>query len=430
MTALAKKSDDALPAPRSLTIKGLVPTLPERGRIKIGRKGAARPTQDGKREWQPPQKLDHFLITTMQRGPDGNFIVDAELHKHFGEKPVRLPVRLLFDDIAINFQSRYVAYKGTKMWCTGDGQVASRMTPDEKSRQEVQCPCPRAEMGYKGSDRCKINGRLSVLIEHGAVGGVWVFRTTSYWSVIGIMSSLALMKRATGGPLSGLQLDMVLNPKVVVSPDTGQNQTVYVVSLEYRGTMQELESAGARIVEDRARRRIHIAEIEKDAMRLLAAPADDTPFPGETAAEVVQEFYPEQAAAESGASIAPQAPAEGAGKLDRLEQAMQAEPPKKSDLPPLEPTAPPVGQPPVQRRVPTKREGTGTVADWDAFYAQAEADVKAAPNPTWLAGWLALHTSALKNMKTKRKDLADQLEGLCRARLDELKTIDPVSGAT
>ena len=60
----------ASPAGRSLSIKNLCPGLVERGKIKIGMKGETRRSQSGG-TYQLPVKLNHFLITTMERGQDG-----------------------------------------------------------------------------------------------------------------------------------------------------------------------------------------------------------------------------------------------------------------------------------------------------------------------------------------------------------------------
>jgi hypothetical protein len=62
----------------------------------------------------------------------------------------------------------------------------------------VACTCFRQEPSYAGRDRCKMNGNLSVLIDGmGGVGGVWRFRTTSYNSIVGIMSSMAFLRSIT-----------------------------------------------------------------------------------------------------------------------------------------------------------------------------------------------------------------------------------------
>ncbi len=64
----------------SLIIKGLSPGLPERGKIKIGYKGKTITSAKGN-EFQPPKKLDHFFVTTLERDKDGNFKHDKAIHK-------------------------------------------------------------------------------------------------------------------------------------------------------------------------------------------------------------------------------------------------------------------------------------------------------------------------------------------------------------
>src|ERR1700688_2255375 len=120
------------PHHRSMSIKGLVPRLPERGRIAIGMKGEMITSQRGN-QFQPPQKLDHFRVTTLERGKDGNFLLDAASHAKYGERPTEIPVRLLYDDPVLNYPTRYACFIGRTLWCTGDGESAFRLTarPDE-----------------------------------------------------------------------------------------------------------------------------------------------------------------------------------------------------------------------------------------------------------------------------------------------------------
>lgn len=50
-----------------MMLRNLAPRLAERGKIKIGIKGAKVTSRSGN-EFQPPQKLDHFVVTTLERG--------------------------------------------------------------------------------------------------------------------------------------------------------------------------------------------------------------------------------------------------------------------------------------------------------------------------------------------------------------------------
>jgi hypothetical protein len=264
-------------------------------------------------EFQPPQKLDHFIITTMQRGEDGNFVKDAEIHGAIGDKPKAIPVRLLYDDIELNFQCRYTCYKGKQRWCVGDGERAARMNGGGKAAI-TPCPCERQAPDYTGPEKCKINGCLSVIIDGAAtVGGVWRFRTTSYNSTVGILSSLAMIKSVTGGPLAGIPLMMTLTPKTVANPVDGKSQTVFVVGVEYRGGVDELRQVGYDLAMKRQTHQIRMDDIEKQARKLLA---HEDPVNDE---DVVDEFYPEQAqAGPDQAAPEPEPEPEPIGFNDRL----------------------------------------------------------------------------------------------------------------
>jgi len=276
----------------SMIVRGISPGLAERGKIKIGNKGKLITSKRGN-QFQPPQKLDHFLITTLDRGDDGNFNKDKEAHQQLGDQPKRLPVILLYDDPALNFQTRYVAYNGRTLMRSCDGETCEERQQDG-STQNVSCRC----YGRGAFDQgvCKPFGTLSVVIQGiGVVGGVWKFRTTSYHTVSSILSSLLLIQRITGGPLAGIPLDIVINPRSVADPNSGQQQTVHVVHLEFRGSMEELQNQGYQIALKREQHNLRIDRIEEQAKLTLTGPdvTDD---------DVTDEFFPQEAAKADGAS--------------------------------------------------------------------------------------------------------------------------------
>ena len=217
------------------------PTLPERGKIKIGAKGRKRTSQQGK-EFAQPIKLEHFLVTTMERDNDDNFKPDVEFMERIGKateqdpkKLTRIPIRLLYNDPTLNFATRYAAYSGRTLWCAGDGAEARRRNQDGTMSPVPPpgCPCERLDSDYKGpAPACKINGVLSCLIEGAVgVGGVWKFRTTSFNSVDGLTGALSFMAGVTGGQLANVPLELVVGPKQATRPD-GKQQLIYVVGLE------------------------------------------------------------------------------------------------------------------------------------------------------------------------------------------------------
>jgi hypothetical protein len=294
-----------------MAIKNLVPRLAERGKIKIGEKGELKTSQQGK-QFAQPKKLDHFVVTTMQRDAAGRMLQDVELMRKLspqGGKLKELPVMLLYNDPDVNFQTRYSCYIGNRLWCCGDGEEAQRLQQDGKY-QPVPCPCLRLEANYTGKDKCKPNGTLQVLLQGvDRIGGVWKFRTTSWNSVNSIMSSLKLIQAITGGVLAGIPLKLVLSPKTVTVPGTGQNMVVYVVSLEFPGTEQELAKIGYDIAKRRAEHKAKMDQIEAEARKALEH-LEETP---EEMREVQEEFYPEGVTIE----VQPEAAPESGPKPDQ-----------------------------------------------------------------------------------------------------------------
>ena len=292
------------PKRNAMMIKNLCPGLMEMGKIKIGNKGQVRKSASGS-DWQAPQKLDHFLITTNERGQDNNFMLDQSLHKVFGDAPKSIPVRLIYDDISLNFATRYICYYGKTVFCSGDGEEAQRLQTDKVTYKTRTCPCERQDPKFAGDvvngqvkagqGKCKINGILSVIIDGAqSVGGVWKFRTTSYNSVVGILSSLALIQRITGGRLAGIPMNMTVSPKTVADPIKGSQQTIYVVGLQYAGTMDSLRDTGYQIALTEAKHGISMARIEEDA-RLMLSHTPTTGLGDDLDQDVIEEFYPEEA---------------------------------------------------------------------------------------------------------------------------------------
>ena len=278
---------------RPTMIKTLRPALTTRGNIKIGQKGKVRKSQSGK-DWQPPEKLDHFQVTTLERAADGNYKRDEKFHEKHGDKPTEIAVKLLYDDPSLNFPTRLAAYKGTTLFCTGDGEIASRLNSATGEYEQIKCPCERQDPKYKGLDKCKMNGKLNVLLRgHGGVGGVWTFRTTSFHSITGILSSIMYIKTITGGQIAGIPLKLTVTPKGATD-DNGKAITIYVVSLIYDGgDEEELERVGHEIALARASSRLKIEAIEEEARALLALPppSSGVPLAGDVP-EDIEEFYP------------------------------------------------------------------------------------------------------------------------------------------
>jgi len=284
------------------SVKGLVPGLTERGKIKIGMKGQLKKSAQGT-EFRQPVKLDHFIITTLERDQTDNFIIDSGIHKILGDTPgldsLRdIPIYLMYDKITLNFRTQYSCYKGKTRMCYGDGEKCIRVVDDKGTLAEKPCPCEKLEREYPGKNKCKINGVLSVVIQGAEnVGGVWKLRTTSWNTCQGIYSSLVLIHSFTKGRLMGLDLHLTLSPKTGTDP-AGATQKLYVVGIEYRGTPQKLmeESYDKLLTNTTMAKRFE--QVEEEAKRLLCAE-----FPNAEDEDYIQEFAPEQV--ETGAAVPP-----------------------------------------------------------------------------------------------------------------------------
>lgn len=124
------------------------------------------------------------------------------------------------------------------------------------------------------------------------VGGVYVFRTTSWNSIqnmYGAMEFVRLNTIEAGGILTGIDFNLRLIPKTV-TPENKGNLDVFVVSLEYPGTLEELREIAYERAKHRALLSEKLARIEQDARRLIESQVQDSV---EEAEDITGEFYPE-----------------------------------------------------------------------------------------------------------------------------------------
>lgn len=289
-----------------MQIKDLGVGFYEVGKIKIGCAGEARKAASG-REFHIPRKLDHFIVTTNERGPDGNFKPDPIMVRlsRKGENgevvpPRALPIRLLFDSIEDNFDTSYSYYVGNKCLCRGDGGGPGcgerrKYTKTDKGQirltgesERIECPCELLDPSEDGSgNRCKPYGILMCVLEQAdSVGGVYKFRTTSRNTIRSITTSLRLILGVSGGLLAGLPLWLTVAPRQVQTP-SGQKSLVYVVNVEFRGGIEALGARALETAKVRSASQLEMRQIRKSFALLTMR---DTP---EDEAAVAEEFHPE-----------------------------------------------------------------------------------------------------------------------------------------
>jgi hypothetical protein len=228
-----------------MPIKGLNPLLPETGKIKIGGKAAKEIKTKSGSTFRPPEKWDHFQITTLDKDANDNYIIDKALTKKVtiatnkDGAPTKIgPCIFIFDEVDLNLFTTYAYYTKTRCFCRGNGEKARRLVDNDTGEMEdVTCDPENCESFKK--KLCKPSGILSVLFpQAGVLGGVHKFRTTSWNSISKLSAQLHMFNTLTNGHISGRKFNLVLNSKDAIVK--GKKQKVYFVTLEFDGSVEAL----------------------------------------------------------------------------------------------------------------------------------------------------------------------------------------------
>ena len=209
-------------------LKGLAITPPVLGRISIGKVVE----KNGKRL---PEKDDQFTITSQVQGKDGwlPHPLDEGLRKEQGGKIRSIPIRLMFNDPALNFRADYSLFDRTtgRPMGVGNGETCKRQT--ENGLQSFPCPSPHSCPIAKGG-ACKPYGRLNVSIGDDDPLGSFVFRTTGFNSIRTLTARLHYFQAVSGDRLSCLPLELRLRGK---STRLSHGTPIYYVDLCTRSEM-------------------------------------------------------------------------------------------------------------------------------------------------------------------------------------------------
>jgi hypothetical protein len=263
-------------------IKGISPQLQEIGRIAVGEKGGR--SKSGKTLL--PTKLDHFIFTTLNKDEDDRYIQDADMMMMFGDNCTEIPVRLLYNDIELNFPTFYAKYARSGIKLRGDGENWTVYNGDG-TREEVFDP--NNERGFLDDNDVKPHGILTVLVDgQDSVGGVFKFRTTSWNSINNILSSLALIKNMCG-MLTYIPLKLVYRKKDVQPVGMSHKTWIPVVSVEFRGSIEELQTQAIEV------RRLTSGTQREEMRQIEAAVRDhlDEDDTIEVQKDIANEFAPE-----------------------------------------------------------------------------------------------------------------------------------------
>lgn len=306
-------------------IKGLAITPPIIGRISIGRVVE----KNGKRL---PEKDDQFTITTQIQHKDGwllhpfDELLRQQISTHPTSSPTTspnpngklrsIPVRMLFDDPALNLRAEYSLFDRStgRPICVGNGEQCTRMTAT--GMQSLPCPSPTL-CTFAAQGHCKPYGRLTVRIDLRDMDmsmkdhdqsdnqqstvpsatqgyeqdelGVFIFRTTGFNSIRTLAARLSYWQAYSGGLLSCLPLQLKLRGK---STTQSHRTPIFYVDLCLRDglSMAQAMTQARQHAEDRHSAGLQQSQLE-DAARQGFSNALFEHSPDDTAA-LLEEFYP------------------------------------------------------------------------------------------------------------------------------------------
>lgn len=268
-------------------LKGLAITPPVIGRISIGRVVE----RNGKRL---PEKDDQFTLTTQVQSRDNGWMLhplDEQLRQAAeGQKLRSIPVRMLFNDPALNLRADYSLFDRTsgRPRCVGNGETCRRM----EKEGVVQHACPGPDTCAFAMGDCKAYARLNVVVGDGEDDalGSFVLRTTSFNTIRTVTARLQYFSAVSGLRLACMPLELKLRGK---STAMSHRSAIFYVDLVVRsGLTLEQAIAEARAKdEQRKDSGFDQAALDEVARRGFANGAfeemeEDVPA-------VVEEFYPE-----------------------------------------------------------------------------------------------------------------------------------------
>ncbi len=222
-------------------LKGLAITPPVIGRISIGRVVE----RNGKRL---PGKDDQFTLTSQVQNRDGWLLhpLDDVLKKDSGGKLRTIPVRVLFNEPALNLRADYSLFDRStgRPVCVGNGDTCRRSGSD--GIEALPCAGPDACKFADGE--CKAYARFNVLIGDGEDDalGSFVLRTTSFNTIRTLAARLQYFSAVSGGRLACMPLELKLRGK---STTMSHRSAIYYVDLVVRAGLtveQAIEEARER----------------------------------------------------------------------------------------------------------------------------------------------------------------------------------------
>ena len=207
----------------------------------------------------------------------------------------RIPVRLLFNDPALNLRANYTLFDRAtaRPVCVGDGRSCKRVT--DAGIKQLPCAGPDlCELAQQGG--CKPFGRFHVRIDHPGNSAdalsTFVLRTTGINTLRTLLARMQYLRAVSGGLLAYLALEIRLRGK---STTQSRRTPIYYVDLGVREHLSlEVAINQASQTAEQAKQNgydqegLELAAREGYALGLFEELEAE-------AVEIVQEFYPPSA---------------------------------------------------------------------------------------------------------------------------------------
>lgn len=237
---MSNKPDRFKPKPQYTTIAGLSQQLrmPRQGKIRLGVKV---------RKADLDSRCRHDIeascfYCTYPRDVD-YFVCPPEVRAVYGDKPKELDILIPSERMDLVFPQALKCYKGSRLWCKGDGQTATRIDMATGSMFSIECPCEHyhAESG-SGLDPCHERANLMVLLPRVSMSGAYQIDTGSVSNIIELNSSIEYIRSSLLGRIAFVPLKLRREPTQIQYTDKRgvRTTTKALLKLEIVGDIQKI----------------------------------------------------------------------------------------------------------------------------------------------------------------------------------------------
>jgi len=153
-----------------------------------------------------PVQTDYFVFDGPEDYPPG---IHEALIKEYGEKPKSLQFWFPTENRALVFPQALKYYKGSHLFCRGDGNTASRVDPQSGGQFSVNCPCEFLGNG------CAPRASLMIALYKIKVQGCFQIDTGS---INNIIRANSFMNELGGDPASPWTVEKSLLRRISYAP--------------------------------------------------------------------------------------------------------------------------------------------------------------------------------------------------------------------